>query len=79
MKRITALFAVIVLAAAMFAGCDDSTIYRHYDASAYEKQFAAPKKGDTMAELTTSMGTAFPGGSAKSGGELCQARTGRLL
>lgn len=57
MKRITALFAVIVLAAAMFAGCDDSTIYRHYDASAYEKQFAAPKKGDTMAELTTSMGT----------------------
>ncbi|MBQ6240850.1 MAG: peptidylprolyl isomerase [Firmicutes bacterium] len=57
MKRITALFAVIVLAATMFAGCDDSTLYRHYDASAYEKQFAAPEKGDTMAEFTTNMGT----------------------
>ena len=57
MKRITALFAVIVLAATMFAGCDDSTLYRHYDASAYEKQFAAPEQGDTMAEFTTNMGT----------------------
>lgn len=55
-RKIFALSCAIMLLACMLAaGCSNS-IYKHYSAETYDKQFAEPQKGDTMAKFKTNMG-----------------------
>ena len=55
-KRLAVTVTAALLALTVLAGCSSNNIYRNYGAADYNRQFAAPVKGDTMAKFTTSMG-----------------------
>ena len=55
-RKIMAIVGILLLLAVSGMGCKDSSVYKHYSDSYYEKQFEAPAKGDTMARIETSMG-----------------------
>ncbi len=54
-KTAAAILAALISVTAL-AGCSSNDIFRNYSANDYNKQFAAPVKGDTMARFTTSLG-----------------------
>ncbi|MBQ7916990.1 MAG: peptidylprolyl isomerase [Firmicutes bacterium] len=54
-KKIFALLSALMMTVCVLAGCSNS-VYKHYSDETYDKQFAEPQKGDTMARFVTNMG-----------------------